>query len=523
MDDVLHEFVLPRLDGVKPQNGSYMARCPAHEDSKPSLSITAGKTQPVVFNCHAGCDPETILKELGLTWEQLCAPRDEQRPRGEWTPHGEAVAVYDYVDESGTLLFQVLRTADKSFPQRIPDPSRKSGWTWKLGNTRRVLYRLPNVIEAIANGDNVWVCEGEKDVHALESLGVTATCNPGGAGSWRSEYAESLREADVYIVADKDEPGQLHARQVAASLDGVANSVEIVEAAGHDKLKDPADHVNAGYKLHEFVTIRPSSDPVKPDLAPDIWEFLAVDDPPYQWIVPDLLERGDRLMITGIEGLGKSMLNRQLAACISAGLNPFSLKPINPSRVLYVDCENTERQGRRKFRPLAQASIVSQHRIPDGFLRIIHRPGGIDLTSEDDSAWLMERVVAHRPDVLFIGPFYKLHATDMNEEMGARKTVAVLDGVRERADCALVMEAHAGHAADASGAKRSVRPIGSSLLLRWPEFGFGIVPLTDEQPCKFVKVQHWRGARDERDWPTQLKWGNDGEWPWVDPRYSDFY
>ena len=109
--DALREILLPKLDAVKYSGGSWMARCPAHEDGKASLHISRGTAHPVVLKCHAGCDPVDILKAVGLTWETLCAPRDE-RPRGEWTPGGEAVAVYDYPDEAGNLLYQVLRTAD---------------------------------------------------------------------------------------------------------------------------------------------------------------------------------------------------------------------------------------------------------------------------------------------------------------------------------------------------------------------------------------------------------------------------
>ena len=133
MMDVLREILLPKLEGIRKSGGSWMARCPAHDDCNGQPAITDGKDQPVVLKCHAGCDPEDILAKIGLTWETLCSPRDEHRPRGEWTPHGEAVAVYDYTDEDGKLLFQVLRTADKQFPQRVPDRTRKSGWRWRLG------------------------------------------------------------------------------------------------------------------------------------------------------------------------------------------------------------------------------------------------------------------------------------------------------------------------------------------------------------------------------------------------------
>ena len=251
-DDALG-LVLGKLEGVTPRAGSWMARCPAHEDGTASLSVKRGTEQPVILHCHAECEPGAILKAIGLTMADVSKPR-EQRAAGEWTPAGPAVAVYDYVSETGELLFQVCRTADKKFRQRRPDPATKSGWRWQLGNTRRVLYRLPRVIEAVAAGEFIYIAEGEKDVHALEAAGVTATCNPGGAGKWRDEYSEHLRGSIVAVIADKDKDGTglRHARQVTASLEGIAAATEIVEAA---EGKDAADHLAAGLMVSEFVRL----------------------------------------------------------------------------------------------------------------------------------------------------------------------------------------------------------------------------------------------------------------------------
>jgi 5S rRNA maturation endonuclease (ribonuclease M5) len=516
INDPLREIVLPRLEGVRASGGKFMARCPAHDDSRASLSVNAGTDQPVVLHCHAGCEPDDILAKLGLTWAELSNADDDQRRRhegAEWTPAGPATAVYDYRDEQGALLFQVLRTADKQFRQRVPDPTAKSGWTWRLGDVRRVLYRLPELVAAVEEGREVWIVEGEKDVHALERAGVTATCNSGGAGKWRPEYAAFLIEASVTIVADRDGPGQAHARHVAQELTGIASSVRVVEAA---EGKDVADHLAAGLALEQVVVVWTDTADTGPDLAPDLWEFIHAADEPYDWVVPDLLERGDRLMLTGFEGLGKSMMIRQLAVMIAAGIHPFQWYSTEPRRVLLIDCENSARQSRRKFRPLAAASIAAHHRVPDGGLRIIHRPEGVDLTRDEDAAWLLERVTAHEPDVLFIGPFYRLHNADLNDEMPARRTVAALDAARVKADCALVVEAHAGHGE--AGRRRSVRPVGSSLLLRWPEFGYGLAPADEPQPgqpCRDVELRSWRGQRDERKWPTNLTWGDPDGWPWM--------
>ena len=516
--DALREILLPKLEGIRLSGGQYSARCPAHEDSRASLSVAEGKDQPVVLNCFAGCQPDDILAKIGLTWDALCNPREQDRATaGEWTPHGEAVAVYDYTDEAGQLLFQVCRTADKQFPQRAPDHAKRSGWRWNTTGVRRVLYRLPKVIAAVGEGEHVWVCEGEKDVHALERAGVTATCNPGGAGKWRPEYAEFLRDTVVYVVADKDKPGQAHARQVAASLDGIAAAVEIREAAGPHK--DAAAHLAAGLGLNDFETTWEQGEP-RPDLAPDLYEFLAVEDPGHDWVIPGLLERGDRLIWTGFEGLGKSVITRQLAICAAAGWHPFENHRIPQKRVLFVDCENPDRKNRRHFRVLADKATRNGIPVPAGTFRIIQRPEGIDLTREEDAAWLLERVTAHMPDLLVIGPFYRLHAADANEEQAARTVVAALDAVRLKADCALVTEAHAGHGQGGSYA-RSVRPIGSSLLMRWPEFGYGIAPHPDAEPdehgrTRWVEVKAWRGPREERHWPLELMWGtHDMDWPWI--------
>lgn len=509
--DPIRGILLPKLESVRPSGGGFMARCPAHDDGTASLSINIGTNQPVVLHCHANCDTNDILAQIGLTWGDISEPREEHPKLDVWTPAGPAIAVYDYCDEEGTILYQVCRTANKDFRQRVPDPTTTSGYRWNLDGTRRVLYRLPDLIRAVSEGRVVYICEGEKDVNALVAKGLPATCNSGGAGKFRPEYATYFANAHAIIIADKDDPGRAHARHVRDLLENTAESITIVEAA--DGSKDAHDHIHAGHGLEDFITTWTSIPPERQELAQDIWDFLSTADDPYDWIVPDLLEHGDRLILTGFEGAGKSMLMRQLATAIAAGLHPFRGDIISdPHRVLLIDCENTERQSKRKFRPIVTATERLGRRLPEGHLRVIHRPGGLDLTRPDDAAWLAERVTAHHPDALFIGPFYKLHNANMNDELPARKVVYLLDQMREIANCAIITEAHSGYAEAASGT-RSVRPIGSSLLLRWPEFGYGIAPDTNDRTGQTAAFKSWRGPRDEREWPEMITKG--GRWPWT--------
>jgi Sigma-70, region 4 len=162
---------------------------------------------------------------------------------GERPAPKEIVATYDYEDENGDVLFQAVRFNPKDFRQR----RRVNGeWAWKLGDTRRVLYRLPELMEAVALERPIFIVEGEKSVEALTKLGVTSTCSPMGAGKWRDEYSSHLKGADVVILPDNDKVGEAHANDVAQSLNGVAARVRVLRLAGLPDGGDVYDWLESG-------------------------------------------------------------------------------------------------------------------------------------------------------------------------------------------------------------------------------------------------------------------------------------
>lgn len=245
--------------------------------------------------------------------------------------------------------------------------------------------------------------------------------------------------------------------------------------------------------------------------TPSLGEFLNTEDPPHDWVIPGLLERGDRLILTGSEGLGKSVLQRQLAVAAASGVHPFTHVPIPPVRVLYVDCENGPTKLRRALRPLVHTG-KQRGSDPSNRMWLEAIPQGLDLTRPEDEAWLVRLAANLQPDLLLTGPVYRLHNANPNDEEPARKVTAVLDRCRIAANCALVTEAHAGHGF--GGDKRPIRPTGSSLWLRWPEFGYGLRAADNYDPLnRVVDFSPWRGDREARDWPKRLRSG--GVWPWV--------
>jgi AAA domain len=512
----------------------WQVRCPHHDDKEASLHIEPGTKQPVAMHCHALCENADILADLKLTWQDICKPLDKSEretsarapSRDDWAPGGKTIiARYDYHDENGKLLFQVIRLrtpagAKKDFRQRRPDTSMRSGWRWSVEGVRKVVYRLPQVLAGIADGNMVYIAEGEKDVHALEAAGAVATTSPGGAGKWLPEYAETFRGAVVRVVADADDAGRKHARAVLDTLASVVQAAEIVEAAEGN---DAADHLAAGHSLADFRVTYELTPPPPPRPSLDVYEFLAQTEDDEEWVIKGILERGDRLIWTGEEGLGKTSATRTFAVAAAAGIQPFTNEVVDPQVTLFIDAENPTRGSRRAFRKLVAMADRKGHAVPKDALWVEHRPEGLDLSQRDDRAWLAERVTAYKPDLLVIGPLYKLHSLDIREEPPARLITNVLDEIRVKADCGLIIEAHAPHAEP--GRQRDLRPFGSSLFKRWPEFGYGISVLPGTKERKAVKqrvqVIPWRGPRGERHWPTAMEWGNPNrDWPWVPFAYK---
>lgn len=230
----------------------------------------------------------------------------------------------------------------------------------------------------------------------------------------------------------------------------------------------------------------------------------------YDYVIPDLMERKDRLILTGHEGLGKSTMARQLLMLPAAGLHPFTFEKIEPIRALVIDAENTAKQWKRNSAWIARhAKIQGGHDPADRIDMAIS--GRVNILDPRIQGQIHRLIDKSKPDIVFIGPLYRI-AVKLNTDDEVAPVIAALDSIRDRG-VALIMEAHAGHASDGAGV-RSVRPRGSSALMGWPEFGFGIRASDDEGLYDFVP---WRGQREQRQWPVQMRRGitERAEFPWV--------
>jgi len=259
----IHRYYQQHFPKLQPsRKGECFALCPFHKDRNPSLSVNLNTGLWYCHGCRVGGDLVTFEQRMhggdhSETWKRV---REFLGLPARALP-AEPVALYDYTDAQGNLLYQVVRSPGKKFWQRRPGSA--GAWINDLKGVTRVPYRLPELLKAA----QVFIVEGEKDVETLRALGLVATTNSGGAGKWPLEFAAYLRGKDTVVLPDNDQLGRQHAQQVAESLHGVARSLRVVSLPGLAEKGDVSDWLAPGAKhtKEEFLHLVERAPEWKPE------------------------------------------------------------------------------------------------------------------------------------------------------------------------------------------------------------------------------------------------------------------
>lgn len=242
-------------------------------------------------------------------------------------------------------------------------------------------------------------------------------------------------------------------------------------------------------------------------------QFLALPTARNSAVIEGLLDHEDRVIVVAGEGMGKTVLAQQVAYALAAGTHPFLVHEIPAGRSLIVDLENPRGILQRRFRQLRETAERYQQWRPVN-LQIFARPGGVDLLRATDAMKLAEVIRRFRPDLIVAGPVYKMFEESGEHDTHKHSAIArYFDKIRERHGSAIWLETHAPIGTQAG--KRDMRPMGSGVWTRWPEFG-----LTLNRASKVkggLEIGRFRGDREEgRMWPQTLtrKPPYDPGWPW---------
>lgn len=327
-----------RHDREKAGYGVLLVTCPLHNDSQPSLQVSEGEDGTLLLKCFGACGEASVyqpaLRAVGLWQEEARA--NGSRP---------AETVYPYRSEEGRLLFEVVRGADKGFRQRrgLDTQGRP---IWGLGDVRRVLFGLPELLKT-GPGDLICLCEGEKDALNVAHEGIAATTNPMGAGKWRQEYTDWLKQhlADrrFLIVPDNDAAGLAHADEVLQSLKRAGLNVQVANLPGLPPKGDITDWLRAGGTPAQ---LRQLAEPAPPVMALKLLsrEALLLQANPF-WQVENLFYEESLVELFGPTNQGKTFLAVDVSLSITRGGAWRDHPILKPGAVLYVNAD-----GGRSFK-----------------------------------------------------------------------------------------------------------------------------------------------------------------------------
>jgi len=321
------QAVIDALGGTGP--GMYA--CPFHDDKVKSLSVAEGDDGRALLLCFAGCKTPDVVKAMGLEMADLFADYNGVNAKGH------VIQEYTYTDEEGLPLIRVRRLYPKGFTQESWDPQRQM-WRGRIGNTRRVPYRLPQLLKS----KSVWIVEGEKDVESMDRAGEVATTLLGGAGKWRPEYAEYFRGKTVAFIADIDQPDKRGHRpglegvlRIKGALRGVAKGLTVWQAKSG---KDVTDHFNAGFTVEDLERVETTSEAI---FEPREWEGYA--DEPTEWLFKPYIPVASRVLAFGKRGALKSLWAMWVAAKLAE----------EGHRVAYFNLEMRPSDAAARLRSLA--------------------------------------------------------------------------------------------------------------------------------------------------------------------------
>ncbi len=454
------ERLLSKLADVKAAGSDrWMALCPAHDDKQRSLSIRVGKDGRVVMYCHAGCTNALIVAAIGLTMSDLFS---EPMPVSTIAPakavgvdtRQKLVASYDYYNADGTLAFQSCRFEPKTFRQRHRNGNGE--WVYNLQGVTPILYRLPEIIEAVAAERRIFVVEGEKDADALVALRYPATTGPMGAGKWKDSYSDVLAGAEVVILPDNDDAGRAHAQAVASSLYAKNAAVRILALPGLPEKGDVSDWLATGGDLDELETLIGLTPRWVPDEThrtrwwlDEVWENTVLMHPPAP-VVPYLAWASRSTLLAAREKSGKSTLTGYVAAQVSRG-GEFLREPCHKGKVLIIGLEEFIGDTARRLKQFGA----------DG--RMVALVDRFQSEAADRPSEVRAHIEAVKPTLVILDSLVAYSRGLIADANNAMQTQAVVQGLTDLSHQTAVALVIVHHARKADGKYRDSSAIGGAV------------------------------------------------------------
>jgi hypothetical protein len=441
-------LVLSKLEGVRGNGAGFMARCPTHEDAKASLSIGEGIDGEALVYCFAGCRPENIVSAIGLRMADLFPPRENaHKPCPGTAPQVPAkITRYEIQDVTGRHTFCHVRRdfagGGKDFYWE-PKPAAHG-----VKSSDLKLYSIDKLPADVP----VIVCEGEKAADGLTANGIAAVATVTGAsGTPGDEALRPLLGRPVFLWPDADDTGKRHMGEIFDSLVRLGHrDIKFIDWKDAPAKGDAADLVSLEGWRDEFdVLIEAARLPEGVRIPKPIFESLAVMlSKPVRpvWLVEGLIETPSTGCIFAPSGAGKTFIAADLARAASTR-GTWMGKVVNaPGPTFYLAGEGRTGLPRR-FQAL---QIHHKAPIPADRLFISTCRTELDEKGAEEVKAAMARItdeVGAPPSLIIVDTLARALPAGADEnsarDMGA--FINVVDGIRDRFNCVVIIVHHTGH------------------------------------------------------------------------------
>lgn len=387
---------------------------------------------------------------------------------------------YSYFTVDGEHAFDVLRWEKTGHRKTIRQSRGVDEQGKRITNNQGAVlvpYNLvgPSGKPTVVESGFVVIVEGENKADVLIERGICATCNPGGAGRWKTEYTPYFQGKTVVILPDNDTAGNNHASDVATALAPVAASVKVVALPGLPAKGDILDWFkSSGNDLERLqalmndapywenspdATSDPASEAEPRPLAVDWTSFGGVSylnafPAPYEYLLQNAFLKRELGVIAGPPGCGKGTFSLQMAAFIAAGLPVFGWWGVpEPTRVLYISAEDSQAViHHRLYDALQNLPSDKQY---DAATRIVAIPvrGRVNLCQGDSRtgfsltetlADLKKIISEFKPGLVILDTLSRFLNIGENDNAGMTAGCGIVEEIIEKYGCNVIMLHHVG-------------------------------------------------------------------------------
>jgi RecA-family ATPase len=498
---------LARVLGGEIRGNQILAPGPGHKPVDRSMSVKLDPAAPDGFLVHSfakddlgACRdyvrekcgqpafkskgrPRATRSELDALFASACAETRERKI-------GRHRATYQYTDETGVLLYEVLRYEPKTFRQRRPDGN--CGWIWQLGDVRRVPYGLPELLQY--PDATTFVCEGEKDADAVAALNLCATTVAG--GKWTDDCVKALADRDIIILEDADAAGRKKALAAAHALHGSAATIRIVRLpglTGDPFNKDVSDWLDAdsrnARRLVDVCFDVPIWEPPNPEngteettaesedatateqaieAKTEVKEapltFIRLTDwhdrpvPERKWAVLNRVPLHNVTLLSGEGSVGKTILSLQLCVATVLARDWISAMP-DPGPVVAICCEDDADELHRRLDAIVRhygasfADLVDLYVLSlagrDALLAAPRRDGL--MTPTKLFARVTDAAATIKPRLILLDNSADVFGGNENDRAQVRQFIGMLRGLAMAAGAGVLLTSHPSLTGIASG------------------------------------------------------------------------